>query len=249
MSRFIVLLAAGAVFAWPAGADAAAFGSRPLQSGSHGHDVRVLQKWLTSLGLTTAVDGAYGPSTVRSVRRFERRRSLSVDGQLSVADAQVLRGLVEGGGALPDPTPAPPPTQATGQATASADGRTATAPSDAPAAVKAAIDAANRIADKPYRWGGGHGRWEDSAYDCSGAVSYALHGAGLLAETLDSTGLESFGSSGAGRWITVYANSGHAFVVIAGLRFDTSGAGQSGPRWRAESRSGSGYVARHPAGL
>ena len=80
-------------------------------------------------------------------------------------------------------------------------------------------------------------------------MSYALHGAGLLDETLDSSGLEGFGAAGAGQWITVYANSDHAFVVIAGLRFDTSGAGQSGPRWRPEPRSGQGYVARHPAGL
>lgn len=241
MSRFLVLLAAGATFACPAAAEAAAFGERPLQRGAHGHDVRVLQKWLTNLGFATAVDGSFGPDTVRGVRRFERRRGLAVDGRVSVADAQLMRGVVEGPVASQTPT--------TGKASASADGRTATVPSDAPAPVQAAIAAANRITDRPYRWGGGHGRWEDSAYDCSGAVSYALHGAGLLDETLDSSGLEGFGAAGAGQWITVYANSDHAFVVIAGLRFDTSGAGQSGPRWRPEPRSGKGYVARHPAGL
>jgi peptidoglycan hydrolase-like protein with peptidoglycan-binding domain len=246
VSRFLVLLAAGVMLASPAAAEAATFGERPLQRGSHGHDVRVLQKWLTNLGFATAVDGEYGPSTVRSVRRFERKRGLGVDGRISVADAQLLRGVVEGG-ALAQQAPAT--ASPTGKATATADGHTATAPSGAPAAVQQAIAAANRITDTPYRWGGGHGRWEDSGYDCSGAVSYALHGAGLLDETLDSSGLEDFGAAGAGQWITVYANSGHAFVVIAGLRFDTSGAGESGPRWRAEARSGNGYVVRHPAGL
>jgi hypothetical protein len=112
-----------------------------------------------------------------------------------------------------------------------------------------AIAAANRITRKPYRYGGGHGSFSDSGYDCSGAVSYALHGAGLLRTPHDSTGFESYGRSGPGAWITVYANSGHAYAVIAGLRFDTSGRGENGPRWRPEPRSGRGYVVRHPAGL
>ena len=102
---------------------------------------------------------------------------------------------------------------------------------------------------KPYRYGGGHGRWEDSGYDCSGAVSYALHGAGLLRRARDSSGFESFGDAGEGAWITLYAHGGHAYVVIAGLRFDTSGRGEDGPRWRPEWRSGKGFVKRHPAGL
>jgi hypothetical protein len=115
--------------------------------------------------------------------------------------------------------------------------------------VKDAIVAANAITTKPYRYGGGHGKWEDSGYDCSGTVSYALHGGGLLNKPLDSTGFESWGLAGKGQWITVYANAGHAYVIIAGLRFDTSGAGEEGPRWRKEPRSPSGYVARHPAGF
>lgn len=102
---------------------------------------------------------------------------------------------------------------------------------------------------KPYIYGGGHGRFEDKGYDCSGSVSYALHGAGLLERPRDSTGLESWGADGEGAWISVYANTGHAYMVIAGLRFDTSGDGGSGPRWRPASRSGSGFVVRHPAGL
>jgi cell wall-associated NlpC family hydrolase len=125
----------------------------------------------------------------------------------------------------------------------------ALAPSDAPQAVKAAIAAANHIRHKPYVWGGGHGSWQARGYDCSGAVSYVLHAAGLLDSPRVSGDLESWGSKGEGRWITVYANGGHAYMVIAGLRFDTSGEGQSGPRWRDESRSSRGYRVRHAGGL
>jgi hypothetical protein len=131
----------------------------------------------------------------------------------------------------------------------SPDGRTAIAPDSAPQQVKDAVAAANSITNKPYKYGGGHGSWTDSGYDCSGAVSYALHGGGLLDKPMDSSELESFGASGPGQWITVYANSGHTFVVIGGLRFDTSGTGEDGPRWRTESRSTSGYVVRHPDGF
>ena len=113
----------------------------------------------------------------------------------------------------------------------------------------AAIAAANRIVGKPYRYGGGHGTWEDRGYDCSGTVSYALHGAGLLRSPLASTAFMRFGAPGRGQWITVYAHGGHAFAVIAGLRLDTSGGGGRGPRWHTEPRSPSGFKARHPAGL
>jgi hypothetical protein len=117
-----------------------------------------------------------------------------------------------------------------------------------PAVVARVIAAANAIAGLPYRWGGGHGSFHDSAYDCSGSVSYALAAGGLLSSPLDSTGFESWGAPGPGRWITVYANSGHAFMIIAGRRFDTSGLG-SGSRWASGSRSTAGFVARHPPGL
>jgi hypothetical protein len=131
----------------------------------------------------------------------------------------------------------------------SADGRTAIASPDAPAEVRAAIDAANRIVTKPYRYGGGHARWEDRGYDCSGTVSYALHGGGLLDESLPSGPFMTWGERGRGDWITVYANGGHAYAVIAGLRLDTSGPGERGPRWRAAARSSRGFVARHPSGF
>ncbi len=125
----------------------------------------------------------------------------------------------------------------------------AIAPADAPAAIQRVIAAANRIRTKPYVWGGGHGRWWDRGYDCSGAVSYALRGGGFLDSPLPSGPMERWGSPGPGRWITVYANAGHAYAVIAGLRWDTSGNSRgTGPRWHADMASSSGFVARHPPG-
>ncbi len=123
----------------------------------------------------------------------------------------------------------------------------ASAPAAAPQAVKDAIAAANAIATTPYVWGGGHGSFESSGYDCSGAVSYALHGGGFLESPLDSTGLETWGVPGAGKWITVYANAGHAWMVIAGIAFDTVGG--PGPRWHDPwVDSPEGFIVRHPAG-
>ena len=125
------------------------------------------------------------------------------------------------------------------------------APSKAPRAVKLAIWAANQLRRKPYKWGGGHGRWKDSGYDCSGSVSYVLHAAGLLNGSLTSGGFMRWGKPGLGKWITIYANKGHVFMVIAGLRFDTSplGAGERGPRWRGFGRRDGGFKKRHPAGF
>ena len=143
------------------------------------------------------------------------------------------------------PAPAanvPAPTGPT--ASVNSDG-TATPPADAPQAVKDAIYAGNEITNMPYLYGGGHGSFEASGYDCSGSVSYALHGGGFLSSPLDSTGFMTWGESGPGQWITVYSNPGHAYVVIAGLRFDTSGAP---PRWQASMRDTAGYVATHPPG-
>jgi peptidoglycan hydrolase CwlO-like protein len=123
----------------------------------------------------------------------------------------------------------------------------ASVPSAAPAAIAGAIEAANSIATTPYVWGGGHGSFESSGYDCSGAVSFALNGGGFLSSPLDSTGLETWGEPGPGKWITVYANSGHAWMIIAGLAFDTVGG--PGPRWHSSPvDSPEGFVARHPPG-
>ncbi len=130
----------------------------------------------------------------------------------------------------------------------------AAAPADAPPAVQEAIFAANEIVGKPYRYGGGHARFKDSGYDCSGTVSYALKGANLVDTPLDSSSYMSWGERGKGQWITVYTNPGHAYVVIAGLRLDTSAAGErrssgKGPRWRTNLRGGRGFRTRHPEGL
>jgi hypothetical protein len=167
------------------------------------------------------------------------------------------------------PTPAPPSTPApsTGGAAygvsfqptvpglvAQVNNGVAYAPEQAPDVVKQAIWAANSIVGLPYRLGGGHKLgFTDSAYDCSGTVSFALHGAALLARPRDSSSFLRFGQAGKGAWITVYTNPSHAFAVIAGLRLDTSAAGDpsglSGPRWRPNLRSTRGYKARHPVGL
>jgi len=125
----------------------------------------------------------------------------------------------------------------------------ALAPADAPQAVKDVIAAGNRIALTPYRYGGGHASFSDAGYDCSGSVSYALHGGGLLARPLPSSGFYGFGSAGGGRWITVYANGGHMYMVVAGLRFDTSSHGAGDSRWTDAQRSSAGYRVRHPDGL
>jgi hypothetical protein len=125
----------------------------------------------------------------------------------------------------------------------------ALAPPSAPEVVQGAINAANMIVGRPYGWGGGHGSFYDDSYDCSGAVSFALFGGGLIPRPLDSGELMHWGAPGPGRWITVYANPGHTFVEIAGLRFDTVGAEQgTGPRWHLATASTDGYVARHPPG-
>ena len=111
------------------------------------------------------------------------------------------------------------------------------------------IAAANKIAKKPYVYGGGHGDGESRGYDCSGSVSYALKGGRMLGRSLDSTGFMSYGRPGRGKWITTRANSGHAYMIVAGLRFDTSARKRTGTRWSKTMRSPRGYTARHPRGF
>lgn len=124
------------------------------------------------------------------------------------------------------------------------------APRNAPPAVKKAIAAGNRLQYKPYKWGGGHARHNDTGYDCSGTVSYVLREAGLLKGSMPSRGYFSYGKKGKGKWITVYVRKGHVFMTVAGLRLDTGGpGGRSGPRWKPETRGGKGHVMRHPSGL
>jgi cell wall-associated NlpC family hydrolase len=273
--RLIAILAAccAVLVVVPAAAQARAFGTRTLKRGSVGHDVKTLQRYLTKVGFRTRADGVFGAGTQRVVRTWEAASALRVDGRVTRSDARVLRSNVV---AMPkfapepaieaplDESPAikaPAPSSAADASTGGAgfvqidkatlnDDGTATPPDSAPEAVKEIILAGNEIAAKPYVYGGGHAKWHDSGYDCSGSVSYALHGAGLLKQSLDSTGFESWGSAGPGAWVTIYANGGHAYMVVAGLRFDTSGASaRGGSRWTDEDRSNAGFVVRHPVGL
>jgi hypothetical protein len=122
-------------------------------------------------------------------------------------------------------------------------------PLDAPEAVKQMIQAGNGIARTPYIWGGGHGKWLDKGYDCSGSVSFVLASAGLLSSSETSGQLMSFGEPGPGRWVTIYASGGHVFLEVAGIRFDTGAQSVTGSRWANTGRSTAGFVARHPAGL
>jgi peptidoglycan hydrolase-like protein with peptidoglycan-binding domain len=247
-ARCSTLAAAGAMLVMPQIA-LARFGDRTLSTGSQGHDVRVLQSWLDKLGFSTGIDGVFGRHTRWALRRWEEANHLPVNGVLTRSDARRLRRALQSGygsgGSTYSTKTAPGE-----KATMSSDGLHAVAPADAPPEIQEMIDAGNHIVGKPYKYGGGHGRWEDSGYDCSGTVSYVLHAAGMLSSPLTSGGLESWGSRGRSSWATVYANSGHAYIIIAGLRLDTSGdSSGTGPRWHTDLRSGSGYVVRHWSGL
>ena len=206
---------------------------------------------------------------MKSLRAFALCITTSLVLVLPATAAAQTPGSDKSGGAAyaePTPTPTPPPapqniTVPGSVAQLLPDG-TAAAPADAPPQVQQAIWSANLIQDKPYIYGGGHGEFEDDGYDCSGTVSYALHGAGLLDQALDSGSFMTWGEKGPGTWITVYTNPGHAYAVIAGLRLDTSAASvtktntrkfkkalERGPRWRPTERSSRGFKARHPLGF
>lgn len=232
-------------------ADAARqFGSRPLAKPMQGRDVRVLQRLLTEWGVPTSVDGQFGRQTKRSVRTWERENDRRANGRVSRREARALEQAVARGDTRDDvPAAEERSFSAPGDTAMLLPDGTAVAPASAPQAVKDIIAAGNEIHDKPYKYGGGHGRWKDSGYDCSGSMSYALHGAGLLDTALDSTGFMSWGERGKGQWVTTYANAGHSYMVVAGLRFDTSGRREAGTRWHEDMRSAQGYTVRHPSGL
>ena len=178
--------------------------------------------------LGISADGIFGPGTEAAVKSFQRRHGLTADGIVGPATWSALghpgRKLVlkrrggRGGGGGGN------------------------------GVIARVVAAANRIATKPYKYGGGHGRWNDSGYDCSGSVSYALHGGGLLSSSLDSSGFMRWGAPGKGRHITIYANPGHVYMVINGRRYDTTGRSETGSRWQPNGRSSAGYVVRHPPG-
>ena len=236
-------LAIIAAVATAAPASAATYGSRTMREGMSGKDVKQLQRYLTQAGFETTADGAFGPLTERSVRRFERSDGLTVNGVVPPRDARAI----EAAATSAEPEQSEPVDEA-GEAYVTSDGL-AVAPDDAPEAVKQVIAAGNEIAKKPYEYGGGHGDWQDSGYDCSGSVSYALHGAGLVRRPMDSGEFMSWGRRGRGEWITVYAHGGHVYMMVAGLRFDTSGRDEDGTRWHETGASREGYAVRHPSGL
>ena len=224
-------------------------GQRMLREGLQGNDVTVLQGYLTIAGYPTAVDGDFGPETAASVAAFKQAHSITpVNGVAAGAFDTALKSAIS---AYESDVP-------TSKARINPDG-TATAPAGAPAAVTAMVSAANSIIDTSYCVGGGHGNWTSSCYDCSGSVSFVLHAAGLLPTSEDSSELESYGSPGPGKWVTIYSDPGHAFIVIGGIAFDTADYGGpnipsgTGPRWRSNPlgnlADGGDYVVRHPPGM
>lgn len=231
----------------PGAASAGHFGDRALEKGMRGSDVRVLQDFLTRVGVPTGVDGQFGRGTRRSVRRWERGIDIKVNGKVSRRNARRLSRMVSRGRQVPGTRPTPRESSGD-KARIGRDGK-AIAPESAPQAVKDMIAAANEIHDKPYRYGGGHGDLEDSGYDCSGSMSYVFRKTGYLKRALNSTGFMSWRRAGRGEWVTTYAHGGHAYMVIAGLRFDTSGRRERGSRWTSEMRSSKGFTARHIGGL
>ncbi|MEI6791627.1 MAG: peptidoglycan-binding protein [Actinomycetes bacterium] len=232
------------------------FGMRlPVVGGMSGRDVRELQTYLRRAGDRHAPvpSGEFDVHTVAAVKRFEAKHKRLVDGAIDAGDAYTLRTAVGEDatpGASGDPASGSTPLPLIpGNLAKVTNAGIAIAPENAPLAVQQIIAAGNKIAYKPYLWGGGHGRWEDSGYDCSGSVSYALRGAKLLSSPLASYDFFGWGRGGRGQWVTLYTNSGHIYMTVAGIRFDTSGIGSNGSRWQRDMRSSSGFQIRHPNGL
>ncbi len=193
--------------------------------GSKAARVRMLQR---SLGIAT--DGIFGPGTRRAVKRFQRRHGLTADALVGPATWSALGH---------------PGVSVVLKSRRSARGGRG----GLPRIVRRVIAAGNRIAHAPYRYGGGHASFHDSGYDCSGSVSYALHGAGLLSIPKDSSEFMSYGAPGPGRHITIYAQPSHVYMVVNGRRFDTSGQSATGSRWQWSPHPTDGYTVRHPPGL
>ena len=196
--------------------------ARSRKAGRSGGGVSALQR---KLGIPA--DGVFGPQTESALKRWQSRRGLVADGvagpatrrTLGLGPGKMLKLGRGGGGNRSD------------------------------SIVQRVIAAGNRIAHKPYKYGGGHGSFRDSGYDCSGSVSYALRGGGLLKVPRNSSGFMSYGRPGPGKHITIYTTAGHMYMTVNGRRFDTSAVRISGSRWTSQSRSSAGYVVRHPAGL
>ena len=246
------LVAALAVaVAMPAQASAAPYGSRTLSLGAQGGDVKKLQRYIAAAGHRVKRDGEFGPRTLRALRATESELELRADGVATRGEQRRIKRAVSdpGSGGAAYVAPPPPEKVVAGvRGSVTADGF-AVPPASAPKAVKDVIAAGNAIATTPYKWGGGHARWDDTGYDCSGSVSYALHGAGLLDSPLVSGDFARWGDEGSGRWITIYATGGHVYMVVAGMRFDTSARSRTGSRWTMEQRPSDGFSVTHPKNL
>lgn len=213
-----------------------------------GGRITLLQFYLDDVGFVAPVDGQYGSQTKHSVAKFQAAHGLTQSGKVNQRTGKAIGGAIQKLEAI----------KPNGHTKIHWSGE-ATAPSNAPAVVRAVVAAGNRIIHSSYCYAGGHGSWKSSCYDCSGSVSYALHGAHLLSSPEDSTGLESYGAPGKGKWITIYADSSHTFIVVAGRAFDTANfggpnrPGGTGPRWRSDPTGnladGGSYIVRHPPGL
>jgi peptidoglycan hydrolase-like protein with peptidoglycan-binding domain len=215
----------------PANTEAADGGTEKVS----GNPVKILQE-----RLHLPADGQFGPETEAAVRHLQASKGLEVDGVVGPATWSALG--VSGEHTLNPPRPHSASSAAGGSGSSASS-------SSAEGVVARVIAAANEIATRPYVYGGGHGSFQSEGYDCSGSVSYALHGGGLLSSPEDSSALESYGEAGPGRYITIYANAEHAFMVIDGRRFDTVAQAETGTRWSSSMTSTAGFVARHPDGL
>ena len=237
--------------------DLTKLGFTAVADGQFGPQTRLsVRMFERSAGLQ--VSGVISPRQARTLKRVAAKglEAGAVSTQPSVPQQPLTTSATTQTTPVTATTPATVVAAPTGQvaaappavATIGPDGL-AVAPAGAPAAVVAIIQAGNQIAFMPYRFGGGHQTWKDTGYDCSGSVSFALHGAGLLDTPLSSYDFPTWGAGGPGQWVTIYANDSHAYMVVAGLRFDTSASKDGGSRWTAEPRSPAGYVAVHPVGL
>jgi peptidoglycan hydrolase-like protein with peptidoglycan-binding domain len=215
--------------------------SPTLKQGSTGKWVSLLQEDLTFAGYQTDVDGQFGPETTQTVDQFKQAKGLAPNGVFKQEAWRYLRSAVKAAEAS---------VPAGSKARLNPDGLV-TAPADAPTVIKEVIAAANKIATRPYVYGGGHASFTSYGYDCSGSVGFALHGGGLLSVTEDSGEMESYGLPGVGKWITMYANGGHVYAKIAGIWFDTAAQSPANgnDRWSTTRIDpAAGYVVRHPVG-